>query len=103
MDFQRTQLWSNSIVNEYYGYSELRKQLISTYISSRENASIVLNKIRDDFPNLTIHDITHVDGLWQVASVIIGDNYPVNPLEAFILGCAFWYMTQFYHMTQRRE
>ena len=40
MDFQRTQLWSNSIVNEYYGYSELRKQLISKYISSRENASI---------------------------------------------------------------
>jgi hypothetical protein len=62
---------------------------MSAFIQSRKNASFVLNKIREDFPNLTVHDITHVDGLWQVASVIVGDNYSVNPLEAFVLGCAF--------------
>ena len=30
-----------------------------------------------------------MDALWRVASVIIGENYEVNPLEGFILGCAF--------------
>lgn len=38
---------------------------------------------------MTVHDITHVDGLWQVASVVIGEDYEINPLEGFVLGCAF--------------
>lgn len=30
-----------------------------------------------------------VFGKWQVASVIAGDDYQLNPLEGFILGCSF--------------
>lgn len=89
MDFKETKLWKESVANEKYGHIDLRNQLISAFIQSRTNASLILKKIRDDFPNLTVHDITHADGLWQVASVIVGDNYSVNPLEAFVLGCAF--------------
>lgn len=36
-----------------------------------------------------MHDITHVDALWHVASEIAGPNYPLNPAEAFVLGGAF--------------
>lgn len=46
-------------------------------------------KIRKDFPPLTVHDISHVDSLWQVVSVITGDDYEINPLEGFVLSCAF--------------
>lgn len=90
MNYQETQLWNKSLGNEEaYGHCDLRNDLISAFISARENASYVLSKIRNDFPNLTVHDIPHVDGLWQIASVIIGDTYPITPLEGFILGCSF--------------
>jgi hypothetical protein len=40
-------------------------------------------------PDLTVHDITHLDGLWRVADQIAGPDYPLNPAEAFVLGGAF--------------
>lgn len=89
MDFKKTVLWKNSLGNEQYGYDELREKLIYAFLKAHGNAKYILDKIRNDFPNLTVHDISHVDGLWQVASVIIGSDYKVNPLEGFVLGCAF--------------
>ena len=90
MDFKKTVLWKNSLGNEQYGYDELREKLIYAFLKAHGNAKYILDKIRNDFPNLTVHDISHVDGLWQVASVIIGSDYKVNPLEGFVLGCAFF-------------
>lgn len=83
--YMNSSLWSRSLgINEEQCLS-LRK----SYIDTRENAKTILEKIRIDFPSLTIHDISHVDSLWSVASVIIGPKYPINPLEAYILGIAF--------------
>ena len=59
------------------------------YEKTRKNMTGVLSQIAKDFPNLTVHDITHVDKLWEVADVIVGDDYPMTPLEGFVLGCAF--------------
>ena len=89
MDFKESYLWNASIANSKYGHDEKREHLIDTFLDARENAKSILSKIREDFPNLTVHDITHVDGLWNVASVITGQNYDINPLEGFVLGCAF--------------
>ena len=90
INYKETSLWKNSLDNEYkYGNKVLREKLIETFSRARENSAIILDKIRNDFPNLTVHDISHVDGLWQVASVIIGKDYEINPLEGFVLGCAF--------------
>lgn len=90
MDYNNTSLWKNSLDNDdKYGNREKREKLISSFIKARDNACIILDKIRLDFPNLTVHDINHVDALWRVASVIIGGKYEVNPLEGYVLGCAF--------------
>lgn len=78
-------LEQNDDKNEHY-----RKKLRESFESTRKNVIKVLEQIRKDFPFLTLHDISHSDFLWHTASVIIGrDNYPINPLEGFILGCAF--------------
>lgn len=37
---------------------------------------------------MTIHDVSHLDALWDVAGVIAGDKFPLNPLEAYVFGCA---------------
>ncbi len=89
MDYKETIAWKNSIGNTDYDYGKLRGNLEESYVRARYNAEYLLSKIRKDFPNLTVHDISHVDGLWQVASVIIGKDYTLNPLEGFVLGCAF--------------
>lgn len=89
MIFNNTTLWNTAFGKKNDGFDEMREELKKHFLSARNNAKELLDKIRTDFPSLTIHDITHVDGLWQVASVIAGEDYEINPLEGFILGCAF--------------
>jgi len=45
--------------------------------------------IHRDLPDLTVHDITHLDALWEMADLVAGPDYPLNPLEAFALGAVF--------------
>ncbi|MGW2743930.1 HD domain-containing protein [Streptomyces sp. NPDC001450] len=40
-------------------------------------------------PDFTVHDISHVDALWETASLMCGDQVGLNPAEAYVLGCAF--------------
>lgn len=89
MDYKKTTLFQNTLALKNDEYEPMRESLRGSYLKARDNAVYLLEQIRKDFPNLTIHDITHVDSLWDVASVIIGSNYYINPLEGFVLGCAF--------------
>lgn len=82
---QQTSLWKRTLGSD----DEDVKPLRESFLDARENAAFLLDKIRPDFPNLTIHDITHVDSLWSVADAIIGEDYPINPLEGYVLGIAF--------------
>lgn len=86
--YKDSSLWKEAF-NDKYGHSALRERLVKAFEIARNNASYLLEKIRIDFPSLTIHDITHVDSLWQVASTIAGGDYKLNPLEGFILGVSF--------------
>jgi fido (protein-threonine AMPylation protein) len=85
MSYKDTSLWKGSLGKEDMIVEPLRE----SYLDARKNAEFLLDKIRKDFPNLTVHDITHVDSLWNVADTIIGEDYPINPLEGYILGIAF--------------
>lgn len=85
MSYQDTSLWKRTLGKKDKNVTPLRK----SFLDARKNAEFLLGKIRKDFPNLTVHDITHVDSLWNVADTIIGNKYPINPLEAYILGIAF--------------
>lgn len=82
---QRTSLWTRTLGSADAHVAPLR----DSFLDARKNAEFLLNKIRNDFKNLTVHDITHVDSLWNVADTIIGKDYPINPLEGYILGIAF--------------
>ena len=85
MSYQDTSLWKRTLGLNDPNVEPLR----NSFLRAREHAEFLLGKIRIDFPNLTVHDITHVDSLWNVADTIIGPNYPINPLESYILGIAF--------------
>ena len=38
-------------------------------------------------PDYTVHDIKHLDSLWEMADIIAGE-YPLTPTEAFVFGGA---------------
>ena len=40
-------------------------------------------------PDFTVHDVSHVDALWETADLVCGDEVTLNPAEAYVLGCAF--------------
>ena len=83
--WESTNLWKKTLGKDGCDVKELK----DSYYNARQNAKYLLDKIMDDFPNLTVHDISHVDALWRVADTIIGPSYPVNPLEGYVLGVAF--------------
>ncbi len=89
MAYNDTTLWKTAFANKGDDNDHLRETLVKVFEESRSNAEFLLKKIRKDFPNLTVHDINHIDGLWQVASTITGNGYEINPLEGFVLGCSF--------------
>ena len=83
---KQAKLWKNS-----FGDAEKSsdtKRLSSSLERVRENAELLTSKIAASLPNLTIHNISHLDALWDIADVIAGDDFPINPLEVYIFGCA---------------
>jgi hypothetical protein len=86
---KNTQLWKRTLdVNIQDQYSDQRNELSTDLVKFRRNISHLVSQISKTLPDLTIHDISHLDALWENVSLIIGHEYPVNPLEAFIFGGA---------------
>ncbi|MBB6096188.1 signal transduction histidine kinase [Povalibacter uvarum] len=56
------------------------------YLSVREKAAQLVSRIAADLPGLTVHDISHLDALWDTASLVAEGAINVNPAEAFVLG-----------------
>ena len=90
MEYKDTLLWKKTLAPLGDQYETKRELLRDSYEQARKSISDILEKIRTDFPNLTLHDISHIDSLWHTASAIIGrEDYPISPMEGYILGCAF--------------
>ncbi|SDA53829.1 MULTISPECIES: ATP-binding protein [unclassified Janthinobacterium] len=87
---EATTLWKNSLgaVDHDREAEQKKEALRGTLSRFRNNVSMLTLRIANQFPQLTIHDITHLDALWETASLIAGPQYPLNPMEAFVLGGA---------------
>jgi hypothetical protein len=69
-------------------YATERDRLRVTLLTFRTKVAFLASQIQKAFPNLTVHDVTHLDALWETADLIAGPNYPLNPMEAFVFGGA---------------
>lgn len=65
-----------------------RERLRDALRKFRSRVSDLVDSIAHELPGLTVHDITHLDALWDVADEVLGLDYPINPAEAFVLGGA---------------
>jgi len=89
--YENASLWKNSLSKKLGEdkYNKQRDYFRVQYELFRDKARILASEINIDLPNYTVHDITHIDALWDMASIICGEKYDLNPAEAFVLGGAF--------------
>mgnify|MGYP001075373292 CR=1 FL=1 len=86
---KRTNIWRKAFeVGEHALYSDETSRLKTEFLRFREKVISLVSKIGEVLPGLTVHDASHLDSLWTTAEIIAGDDYPLNPLETFILGGA---------------
>jgi hypothetical protein len=89
-DFRSTRLWQETLAARHNDPHEApRERLRNALEKFRERASILAGEIPQDLRDLTVHDITHLDALWETADVVSGDDLPFTPTEGFVLGGAF--------------
>lgn len=88
-EYEKSNLWKNAFTHSDDGFDNQRDILAQAYRDFRGRVELLLKQIQSELPSLTLHDITHVDALWRIASEIAGHDYPLNPAEALVLGGAF--------------
>ncbi len=88
--YEETGIWKKNLAiqEENDPYINIRERLRSAYISFRERAKILSSEISRSLPNYTVHDINHLDALWELADIILGKDYSLTPIEVFTLGGA---------------
>ena len=88
--YTASKLWTSIIAAPAHDeYAQQREGLSVSYVSLCERAAyIVAQAPRDGLP-FTVHDITHVDALWETADLVCGAETSLTPAEGYVLGCAF--------------
>lgn len=84
-----TELWKTTLGIEGSDYQSAISRLRNSFVDFRDKVTVLAAEIARDLPDYTVHDITHIDALWEMADCILGPGYKLNPVEAFILGGSF--------------
>lgn len=88
-DFRLTWLWRHAFVNPFPGVTEAEQEFFrDSYLAMREKASALVSQIAAAMPGLTVHDVTHLDALWETASLVSDGAITVSPAEAFVFGAS---------------
>ncbi|WP_157740315.1 HD domain-containing protein [Micromonospora auratinigra] len=88
--FEKTSLWRRTLgVREDDEAAAERAGLRSAYLQFRAAVEPLAGEIARSMPMFTDHSIAHIDSLWDTASLVCGEDYPLTPAEAFVLGGAF--------------
>jgi hypothetical protein len=89
MTYTQTSLWEYSLgARPTDSHGDHRRMLREAYESLRDRTKNLVESISGDLRQFTVHDITHLDALWGLASEISGPQYDLTPTEGFVLGGA---------------
>jgi hypothetical protein len=88
-DFRQTYLWRQAFETPRSDALSGEQEYFRTqYLLLRDKAAQLVNRIAADLPGMTVHDVTHLDALWDTASLVADGAVNVNPPEAFVLGAS---------------
>lgn len=83
-----TKIWKSTLEPCGDIHDGCRERLKGAYIKFRERVGQLIQTIPAETVGLTVHDLSHLDALWEMADILTGGNYELNPAEAFVLGGA---------------
>ena len=87
LNFQKTWLWRQAFEGSRSDCTKEEQDFFKVqYLSIREKAAQLVAEIPKDLPGLTVHDLSHLDALWEITSLVAEDAVQINPVEAFVLG-----------------
>jgi hypothetical protein len=90
LNFTQTRSWRISLGDTAEDNFESKEWLRSEFSKIRDRFGLLLPEINRDLPDLTKHDLSHCDALWQMADLIGGEELDLNPMEGFVLGSVFF-------------
>src|ERR1035438_4161902 len=89
LEFETSALWQAAFGERPKDrHAAARVALKRKFLDLREKVSVLVAQIAKDIPGLTVHDVTHLDALWETASLIAGPELAINPAEAYVLGAS---------------
>ena len=89
-NYHESKLWKQTLGKEDGPHKDDIDKLRNEYESIHENVKFLANGISSIFPEYTLHDISHIDELWDAADIILNQSkIELNPAEGFVLGCSF--------------
>ncbi|MCK9224929.1 MAG: ATP-binding protein [Candidatus Muirbacterium halophilum] len=89
--FEQTNIWQKTLAKQLEPdlYEKERDILRVEFENFREKANLLSAEISAILPDFTVHDITHIDALWDTANLVVNDESELTPTEAYVLGGAF--------------
>ena len=89
-DYRHTPLWKRTLGWEgAEEHQEVVNRLRHSFEAFRQRAAVLAEEIKISMPMFTDHGIEHIDSLWDTASLLLPEDFPINPAEAFVLGGGF--------------
>jgi hypothetical protein len=89
LEFETSALWQAAFGERPKDrHAAARAALKRKFLDLREKVVVLVAQIAKDIPALTVHDVSHLDALWETASLIAGPELAINPAEAYVLGAS---------------
>ena len=82
---EKSSLWRRTFAE---GNDRDVARLVASLRRARDHVRQLTSRIAASLPSLTIHDLSHLDALWNVAETIAGEDFTLNPLEGYLFGSA---------------
>jgi hypothetical protein len=88
-DFRLTWLWRHAFINPQVDITTAEQEYFrDRYLAMREKAAQLVAQIAGAMPGMTVHDVSHLDALWETASLVSEGALTFNPAEAFVFGAS---------------
>jgi Histidine kinase-, DNA gyrase B-, and HSP90-like ATPase len=89
LDFRQTWLWQHVFVNPRLDATLDEQEFFrSQLLLMRDKIGHLVAQIAADMPGMTVHDLTHLDALWETASLVAEGAVTVSPPEGFVFGAS---------------
>ncbi len=88
MSFENTRLYRESFLTGKAETKDERDFFRQHLLAMRKRVEPIVARVLRDMPGYTVHDITHLDALWETASLVADNSLRLSPPEAFVFGAA---------------